>query len=78
MANYNRGQKNNVMANKERVFVNGTPSKCDHCGQVKTGFRGDKTKHFLFRFVGHEGLFCSLKCCRTKAGMPKDKTKYED
>jgi hypothetical protein len=54
----------------ERVPVNKTGETCGWCGQIKTGYRSDKSLHYLFRFrtiVDNqeiEGLFCSLECMR--------------
>jgi hypothetical protein len=78
MTNNNTDQKNNATGpEKVRVFVNGTSQKCDLCQQVKTGFRGDRSKHFLFKYAGYDGLFCSNKCMRIHHGLPKLKGKYE-
>lgn len=63
--------------NKERVFVNGTPTKCSYCNNVKTGWRGDRTKHFLFKFEGYDGLYCCIGCMKRQHGIKLDKTKDE-
>lgn len=67
----------NLNDDKERVFVNGTPTKCSHCGQVKTGFRGDRSKHFLFKFKDREGLFCCVRCMRTYYDIPHNTNSWE-
>jgi hypothetical protein len=53
----------------ERIAVNKTGQTCGWCGQVRTGYRSDKSLHYLFKFhseTGSEiaGLFCSLDCMR--------------
>jgi hypothetical protein len=63
---------------KERVDV--TPSSpdstkvtCDFCASVKTGYRKNKSMHYLFKFRVEndggstneiKGLFCSTECMK--------------
>ena len=63
--------------NRQKVFVNDTPNKCGFCDSVKTGFRGDRTKHYLFKFDGIDGLFCSTEYMKRHHGIPLDKHKHE-